>query len=81
MLEGRPYTQTYNNPVAGGPLDKGITFVSGSALAGESNDWLTASIYNNTNVVAAYTVNPYGSGIYDNFYRSSQPWFDNDPRL
>lgn len=81
MLEGRPYTQTYNIPRVGGPLGLGITFVSGAALAGESNDWLTASIYANTNVSAAYSVNPFGSGIYDNFYRSSQPWFDNDPRL
>ena len=80
MLEGRPYTQTYNNPAAGGPLDRGITFVSGSALAGESNDWLSASIYAATNVSAAYDVNPYGSGIFDSYYRSSQPWFDNDPR-
>lgn len=80
MLEGRFYTQTYNNPAAGGPLDSGIIFVSGSALAGESDEWLTASIYNGTNVTTAYNVNPYGSGIYDSFYRASQPWFDNDPR-
>ena len=80
MLEGRPYTQTYNNPAAGGPLDSGIAFISGSALAGESDEWLSASIYNGTNVQAAYGVNPYGSGIYDSYYRASQPWFDNDPR-
>ena len=80
MLEGRFYTQTYNNPAAGGPLDSGIAFISGSALAGESDEWLSASIYNGTNVQAAYDVNPYGSGIYDSYYRASQPWFDNDPR-
>ena len=80
MLEGRFYTQTYNNPAAGGPLDSGIAFISGSALAGESDEWLSASIYNGTNVQAAYGVNPYGSGIYDSYYRASQPWFDNDPR-
>jgi hypothetical protein len=80
MLEGRPYTQTYNNPAAGGPLDSGILFISGSALAGESDEWLSASIYNGTDVPSAYNVNPYGSGIYDNYYRASQPWFDNDPR-
>ena len=80
MLEGRFYTQTYNNPAVGGPLDSGIAFVSGSALAGESDNWLTASIYNGTNVTTAYDVNPYGSGIYDSYYRASQPWFDNDPR-
>lgn len=80
MLEGRFYTQTYNNPAAGGPLDSGIAFISGAALAGESDEWLSASIYNGTNVQAAYGVNPYGSGIYDSYYRASQPWFDNDPR-
>jgi len=80
MLEGRFYTQTYNNPAAGGPLDSGIAFISGAALAGESDEWLSASIYNGTNVQAAYDVNPYGSGIYDSYYRASQPWFDNDPR-
>jgi len=83
MLEGRPYTKTYNNPVIGGPLDEagGINFISASALAGESNNWLTASIYGGTNVAAAYTVNPYGSGIFDKEYRASQPWHDDDPRL
>lgn len=83
MLEGRPYTKTYNNPEIGGPLDTdgGINFISASALAGESDNWLTASIYGDTNVAAAYTVNPYGSGIFDKEYRASQPWFDNDPRV
>lgn len=83
MLEGRPYTKTYNNPKIGGPLDTdgGINFISGSALAGESNNWLTASIYNSTNVSAAYTVNPFGSGIFDKEYRASQPWHDDDSRL
>jgi len=83
MLEGRPYTKTYNNPEIGGPLDEagGINFISASALAGESNNWLTASIYGGTNVAAAYTVNPYGSGIFDKEYRASQPWHDDDPRL
>ena len=83
MLEGRPYTKTYNNPKIGGPLDTdgGINFISGSALAGESNNWLTASIYNGTNVSAAYTVNPFGSGIFDKEYRASQPWHDDDSRL
>lgn len=83
MLEGRPYTKTYNNALIGGPLDEagGINFISGSALRGESDNWLTASIYGSTNVAAAYTVNPFGSGIYDKEYRASQPWFDNDPRV
>jgi hypothetical protein len=83
MLEGRIYTKTYNNPAIGGPLDEagGINFISGSALRGESDNWLTASIYGSTNVAAAYTVNPYGSGIFDKEYRASQPWFDNDPRV
>lgn len=83
MLEGRPYTKTYNDPKIGGPLDEsgGINFISASALAGESDNWLTASIYNGTNVAAAYTVNPYGSGIFDKEYRASQPWYDNDPRV
>lgn len=83
MLEGRPYTQTYNKPEIGGPLDEagGINFISGSALRGESDNWLTASIYGSTNVAAAYAVNPYGSGIFDKEYKASQPWFDNDPRV
>ena len=83
MLEGRPYTKTYNNALIGGPLDEagGINFISGSALRGESDNWLTASIYQSKNVAAAYVVNPYGSGIFDKEYRASQPWFDNDPRL
>ena len=83
MLEGRPYTKTYNNPLIGGPLDEGggINFISGSALSGESDNWLTASIYQAKNVAAAYVVNPYGSGIFDKQYRASQPWFDNDPRV
>jgi hypothetical protein len=83
MLEGRIYTKTYNNPAVGGPLDAdgGINFISASALAGESDNWLTASIYGSTNVAAAYAVNPYGSGIFDKEYRASQPWFDNDPRV
>jgi hypothetical protein len=83
MLEGRPYTKTYNNPAVGGPLDEagGISFISGSSLSGESDNWLTASIYSSTNVAAAYVVNPFGSGIFDKEYKASQPWFDNDPRL
>jgi len=83
MLEGRPYTKTYNNPLIGGPMDEGggINFISGSALSGESNNWLTASIYQSKNVAAAYVVNPYGSGIFDKEYRASQPWHDDDPRV
>ena len=83
MLEGRPYTKTYNNKEIGGPMDTdgGINFISGSALSGESNNYLTASIYQSTNVTAAYTVNPYGSGIFDKEYRASQPWHDDDPRV
>lgn len=83
MLEGRPYTKTYNNPKIGGPLDNngGINFISSSALIGESDNWLTASIYRSNDVAAAYRVNPYGSGIFDKEYRASQPWFDNDPRV
>lgn len=83
MLEQRIFTKTYNNPRIGGPLDNngGINFISGSALVGESNNWLTASIYGSSNVAAAYAVNPYGSGIFDKEYRASQPWHDDDPRL
>jgi len=83
LLEGRPYTKTFNDPVAGGPLDEagGISFLSGSALSGESDNWLTASVYSSRDVVAAYRVNPYGSGIFDKAYRASMPWFDNDPRI
>lgn len=82
MLEGRPYTKTYANPEIGGPFDEGggIRFVSGSALAGESDNWLTASIYSSNDVAAAYRANPYGSGLFDKEYRSALPWFDNDPR-
>lgn len=83
MLEQRIYTKTYNNKFIGGPLDTdgGINFISGSSLLGESNNWLTASIYSGTDVSAAYTVNPYGSGIFDKEYRVSQPWHDNDLRI
>jgi hypothetical protein len=83
MLEQRIYTQTYNNPKVGGPLDAkgGISFISGSALSGESNNYLTASIYQGIDVSAAYAVNPYGSGIFDRLYRASQPWHDDDPRM
>lgn len=82
MLEQRIYTKTYNNPLIGGPMDNngGINFISGSALLGESNDYITASIYASDNVTEAYRVNPYGSGIFDKEYRASQPWYDNDPR-
>jgi hypothetical protein len=84
MLEQRIYTKTYNDPIAGGPMDAngGITFISGSALVGESDNWLTASIYNkiDLNVAEAYRVNPYGSGIFDIEYRASQPWHDEDTR-
>ena len=87
MLEQRIYTATYNNPQIGGPMDAngGIKFISGSALAGESNNELTASIYNEKpdklNVAEAYRVNPYGSGIFDTLYRASQPWHDDDTRI
>lgn len=83
MLEQRIYTATYNNPQIGGPMDAngGIKFISGSALAGESNNELTASIYAANNVTEAYRVNPYGSGIFDTLYRASQPWHDDDTRI
>lgn len=83
ILEQRIYTKTYNNPLIGGPMDNngGINFISGSALLGESNDYITASIYASDNVTEAYRVNPYGSGIFDKEYRASQPWYDNDPRV
>lgn len=83
MLEQRLYTKSFTNGLLEGPLDtnNGINFISGSALAGESNNWLTASIYQSTDVGAAYTVNPYGSGIFDFEYRASQPWHDDDPRI
>lgn len=83
MLEGRIYTKTFNNPNIGGPMDAngGINFISASSLPGESDNWLTASIYGGTNVTEAYRVNPYGSGIFDKEYRASQPWHDDDPRV
>ena len=87
MLEQRIYTATYNNPEIGGPMDAngGIKFISGSSLAGESNNYLTASIYNEKpdklNVAEAYRVNPYGSGIFDTLYRASQPWHADDTRI
>ena len=87
MLEQRIYTATYNNTEIGGPMDAngGIKFISGSALAGESNNELTASIYNEKpdkfNVAEAYRVNPYGSGIFDTLYRASQPWHADDTRI
>lgn len=83
MLEQRIYTKTYNNPLIGGPMDNngGINFISGSSLLGESNNYITASIYAASNVTEAYRVNPYGSGIFDKEYRASQPWYDNDPRI
>ena len=83
MLEGRPYTMTYKNAAVGGPLDTngGINFISGSALSGESNNYLTASIYKSNNVSASYVVNPYCSGLFDGLYRSGMPWSDCDPRV
>lgn len=82
MLEQRIYTATYNNPEIGGPMDAngGIKFISGSSLAGESNNKLTSSIYAADNVTEAYRVNPYGSGIFDVLYRASQPWHADDTR-
>lgn len=66
-----------------GPLgvNGGVNFISGSALAGEQDMWLTASIYSGSNMSAAYAVNPKCSGIYDRYCRAGMPWFDNDPRL
>jgi hypothetical protein len=66
-----------------GPLsvNGGVSFVSGAALAGEQDMWLTASIYAGTNVASAYAVNPKCSGIYDRYSRCGMPWFDNDERL
>ena len=83
MLEQRPYTKSFTSNIYEGPLDTngGINFISGSALVGESNNYLTASIYQATDVAAAYGVNPYGSGIFDREYRASQPWHDDDSRL
>lgn len=85
MLEQRIYTATYNNPEIGGPMDAngGIKFISGSALAGERDDYAIAKIYNSQslNVTEAYRVNPYGSGIFDTLYRASQPWHDDDTRI
>ena len=83
MLEQRIYTKTYNDSLIGGPMDNngGINFISGSSLLGESNNYITSSIYAASNVTEAYRVNPYGSGIFDKEYRASQPWYDNDPRI
>ena len=85
MLEQRIYTATYNNPQIGGPMDAngGIKFISGSALAGERDDYAIAKIYNSQslNVAEAYRVNPYGSGIFDTLYRASQPWHADDTRI
>lgn len=83
MLQQRIYTKTFNNPEVGGLFDAegGINFLSGAALSGEVNEYLTASIYKGIDVENAYVVNPYGSGIYDKEYRASQPWHDDDRRL
>lgn len=93
---GQPYNLLHTSlqsvlaPVSGsergitnenGPLLNGVTFISGAALSGEQNMWLTASIYSGSNVAAAYTVNPKCSGIYDRYCRAGMPWFDNDERL
>ena len=61
----------------------GIKFISGSALAGERDDYAIAKIYNSQslNVAEAYRVNPYGSGIFDTLYRASQPWHADDTRI
>lgn len=83
MLEQRLYAKSFTSNTYEGPMDTngGINFISGSALSGESNNYLTASIYQATDVAAAYVVNPYGSGIFDREYRASQPWHDDDSRL
>lgn len=83
MLEQRPYTKSFTLNSYEGPLDTngGINFISGSALSGESDNYVTASIYQSTDVGAAYRVNPFGSGIFDREYRASQPWHDDDPRV
>ena len=83
MLEQRIYTKSFNQGVLESPFDTngGVNFISGSALAGESDMYLTASIYAATNMTEAYRVNPYGSGLFDIECRASQPWFDNDPRV
>lgn len=83
MLEQRIYTKSFNRGVLESPFDTngGVNFISGSALAGESDMYLTSSIYAATNMIEAYRVNPYGSGLFDVECRSSQPWFDNDPRV
>lgn len=83
MLEPRMFTKTFNNPEVGGLFDAegGINFISASALSGEFNEFLSASVYGSTDVTNAYVVNPYGSGIYDKEYRASQPWHDDDRRL
>ncbi len=64
-----------------GPLLNGVTFISGAALSGEQDMWLTASIYSGSNMSDAYAVNPKCSGIYDRYCRSGMPWFDDDQRL
>ena len=93
---GQPYNLLHTSlqsvlaPVSGsergitnenGPLLNGVTFISGAALSGEQDMWLTASIYSGSNVTAAYAVNPKCSGIYDRYCRAGMPWFDNDERL
>lgn len=79
MLEQRIYTETFNNPNIGGPLTQ-LNTISGSALTGEPDLWLSSSIYMGSNIPEAYRVNPYGSGIFDTSYRATQPWHDDDPR-
>lgn len=94
---GQPYHMLYSSlqttlvPSSGssifssdsGPLsvNGGVAFISGAALSGEQDMWLTASIYAGSNMSAAYAVNPKCSGIYDRYARSGMPWFDNDERL
>lgn len=94
---GQPYNLIYSSPQSvlapatgssalmggSGPLsvNGGVSFVSGAALIGEQDMWLTASIYSGSNVAAAYAVNPKCSGIYDRFCRAGMPWFDDDERI
>lgn len=80
LLEGRLYSKT---TVDAGPfnVNGGVRFISGSALPGESNNYLTASIYATGDVGVASAVNPYGSGLFDKECRSTQPWHDDDPRV
>ncbi len=72
MLEGRPtiaYSPRTGGIVFPAYIPTYISFKSGTLIYEQSRDYVTA-----TNP----SYNPYDSGIYDQYYRSGQPFFDRD---